>query len=67
MLLDVEIPIAELTRGDRVVVELDGGNILGVVVGTNVKYGTIGFLVDLPHRRLRHSNYRAGKTWSEGL
>jgi hypothetical protein len=43
MLLYVEVPLAELTRGDRIAVEIDGAGIPGFVVGTNLEYGTLGF------------------------
>jgi hypothetical protein len=43
MLLYIEVPLAELTRGDRVAVEVDGVDIPGFVVGTNLEYGTLAF------------------------
>jgi hypothetical protein len=43
MLLYIEVPLAELTRGDRIAVEVDGVDIPGFVVGTNLEYGTLGF------------------------
>ena len=43
MLLYIEVPLAELTRGDRVAVEVDGTSVPGFVVGTNLEHGTLGF------------------------
>lgn len=49
MLLSTEVPLAELTRGDSIAVEVDGEDIWGFVVGTNVEHGTIGFVPRINH------------------
>lgn len=43
MLLYVEVPLAELTRRDRVAIEVGGESIPGFVVGTNLEHGTLCF------------------------
>lgn len=43
MLLYVEVSLDELTTGERVAIEVEGTEIPGFVVGTNLEHGTLGF------------------------
>jgi hypothetical protein len=44
MLIYTEVPLAEITRGEHVAIEVGGVQIAAAVVGTNLERGTLGFV-----------------------
>ena len=44
MLIYTEVPLAEITRGDQIAIEMGGVHIAAAVVGTNLEHGTLGFV-----------------------
>jgi hypothetical protein len=44
MFIYTEVPLAEITRGDRIAIEQGGIHIAAAVVGTNLEHGTLGFV-----------------------
>jgi len=44
MFVYTEVPLAEITRGDRIAIELDNLHIVAAVVGTDLEQGSLGFV-----------------------